>query len=416
MDRSSTRSRLTIIFLTIFIDLLGFGLVLPALPFYAESYGAAPFVIGLLSMSYSLMQFLFSPFWGRISDRVGRRPIILMSLAGSCVAFLVFGLAASLPLLFVARTIAGIFSSASLPTAQAYIADSTTPENRAKGMGLIGAAFGLGFIFGPALGGLLTRFGYGVPALVASGLAFCNFVWAYFALPESLHKDHRRITPSYLSPARLKETFGDSRLAFLLIIFFLHVFAFSNMESTFALFNEHRVGLDAFGVGALLAEVGIVAVIIQGLFTGKLTKRFGEINLTIAGIGLMSLGLFLTAFVTTLTQMIFVVPLYALGSSISSPAMNSLISRSAPAGKTGRNSGSSTGFRCAGPNTRPAVWYMVVSILLSVSTVSRRRICFVDLVDRRSSKITADDAATVGEDLMSGEQGLYRCRNSIQRE
>jgi multidrug resistance protein len=353
MDSAASRSRLTIIFVTIFIDLLGFGLVLPALPFYAESYGASPFTIGLLSMSYSLMQFLFSPLWGRVSDRVGRRPIILMSLAGSCVAFLVFGLAASLPLLFVARTIAGIFSSASLPAAQAYIADSTTPENRAKGMGLIGAAFGLGFIFGPALGGLLTRYGYGFPALVAAGMAGLNFAWAYFALPESLHADHRRIRPSYLSPARLRETFGDPRVAFLLVIFFLHVFAFSNMESTFALFGEHQIGLSAFGVGALLGEVGIIAAIVQGLLTGKLTKRFGEVNLTIAGIGLMSAGLFATTLVHTVAQMIAVVPLYALGSALSNPAMNSLISRSAPADKQGSTLGVAQGLGALGRTAGP---------------------------------------------------------------
>ncbi len=346
-------SPLSIIFITIFVDLLGFGLVIPALPFYAESYGASPVTIGLLSMSFSLMQFLFAPFWGRISDRVGRRPIILLSLAGSCGAFLIFGLAQSLSLLFVARILAGILSSASLPTAQAFIADSTTPENRAKGMGLIGAAFGLGFIFGPALGGLLTRFGYGTPALVASGLAGANFVWAYFSLPESLHEKHRRVTASYLSPSRLKETFGDGRMALLLAIFFLHVFAFSNMESTFALFGEHRIGLTAFGVGALLAEVGIIAAIVQGLMTGALTRKFGEVNLTIAGLGIMALGLFLTAVVTTLAQMIAVVPLCALGSALMNPAMSALISRTAPPEKQGATLGVAQGLGALGRTAGP---------------------------------------------------------------
>ncbi len=323
-----SRSPLTIIFITIFVDLLGFGLVLPALPFYAESYGASPITIGLLSMSYSLMQFIFSPMWGRISDRVGRRPILLMGLAGSCAAFLVFGLAQSLALLFVARTLAGILSSASLPTAQAFIADTTTPENRAKGMGLIGAAFGLGFIFGPALGGLLTKYGYGFPAIVAAILAGGNFVWAYFQLPESLHYTKRSINPHYLSPSHLKTVFANKRLAFLLIIFFLHVFAFSNMESTFALFGEHRIGLNAFGVGALLAEVGIIAAVIQGLLIGRLTKKFGEVNLAIAGIFIMCAGLFLTTLAHSVMAMVLVVPLYALGSALTNPTMSALISKS----------------------------------------------------------------------------------------
>ena len=181
-------AKLGILFLTIFIDLLGFGLIIPALPFYAESYGASYIVIGLLSASYSLMHFLFSPLWGRLSDRIGRRPVMLIGLAGSAVAFLMFGLAKSLFMLFAARLLSGILSSATLPTAQAYIADTTSVEDRAKGMGLIGAAFGLGFIFGPALGGVLTKYGYGFPALVASGLSTLNFIWAVWKLPETLTK------------------------------------------------------------------------------------------------------------------------------------------------------------------------------------------------------------------------------------
>ena len=342
------RSPLTIIFITIFIDLLGFGLVLPALPFYAESYGASPVMVGLLSMSYSLAQFIFSPLWGRLSDRVGRRPIILLGLAGSAIAFLIFGLAQSLALLFVARTLAGILSSASLPTAQAFIADTTTPENRAKGMGLIGAAFGLGFIFGPAMGGLLTKYGYGVPALVAAAMAGANWVWAYFALPESLHYSKRKVSPHYLSPSHLKEVLGNKRLAFLLTIFFLHVFAFSNMESTFALFSEHRIGMTAFGVGALLAEVGIIAAFVQGLMIGKLTKKFGEVNLAITGIFLMGVGLFVTTLAYTVFAMILVVPLYALGSALTNPTMSALISKSVNDTKQGMTMGVSQGLGALG--------------------------------------------------------------------
>ncbi len=348
MSSLRSRSPLTIIFITIFVDLLGFGLVLPALPFYAESYGATPFTIGLLSMSYSLMQFIFAPMWGRISDRVGRRPILLMGLAGSCVAFLIFGLAQSLAVLFVARTLAGILSSASLPTAQAFIADTTTPENRAKGMGLIGAAFGLGFIFGPALGGLLTKYGYGFPAIVAAVMAGGNFVWAYFQLPESLHHTKRSINPHYLAPSHLKEVFANKRLAFLLAIFFLHVFAFSNMESTFALFGEHRIGLQAFGVGALLAEVGIIAAFVQGLMIGKLTRKFGEVNLAIAGIFLMCAGLFLTTLAHSVLGMILVVPLYALGSALTNPTMSALISKSVTETRQGMTMGVMQGLGALG--------------------------------------------------------------------
>src|SRR5262245_353289 len=188
------RSPLAIIFLTVFIDLVGFGIVLPLLPYYAETYGASSFAVGLLQTSYSVMQFLFTPVWGRLSDRYGRRPMILMSLAGSFIGFLVFGLAGNLYVLFAARMVAGV-AGAIIPTANAYIADVTTAENRAKGMGRVGAAFGLGFILGPAVGGVLAPYGYDKPALVASALAGLNFVFAWFRLPESL-------TPEIRSRAR----------------------------------------------------------------------------------------------------------------------------------------------------------------------------------------------------------------------
>src|SRR5512144_2767985 len=185
------RSPLLIIFFTVFIDLVGFGIILPLLPYYAETYGASSLTVGLLSTSYSLMQFLFTPIWGRLSDRYGRRPLILLSLLGSCVGFLVFGLGHSLAVLFLARMIAGV-AGAIIPTTNAYIADVTTPENRAKGMGLVGAAFGLGFVLGPAIGGVLSPYGYDKPALFASAMAGMNFVFAYFCLPESLTPEVRR--------------------------------------------------------------------------------------------------------------------------------------------------------------------------------------------------------------------------------
>ncbi len=177
-------SPLVIVFVTVFIDLLGFGIIIPLLPFYAESFGASAFTIGLLGTSFSLMQFVFSPVWGRWSDKIGRKPIILLGLLGSGLSYVTLALAGSLVLLFVARIIGGI-AGANIPTAQAYIADITTPEDRARGMGLLGVAFGLGFIFGPAIGGLLSRISPETPMWCAAALCFANFVAAWFFLPES---------------------------------------------------------------------------------------------------------------------------------------------------------------------------------------------------------------------------------------
>lgn len=226
------RAKLGTVFLIVFIDLIGFGMVIPLLPLYAETFAPRPLTFGLLMASYSLMQFLFAPILGRLSDRVGRRPILLVSLAGAVGGYLLLGLASSLVLLFAARVVAGI-AGANISTAQAVIADITGPENRAKGMGVIGAAFGLGFILGPAFGGLLVPFGYGVPGFAAAFTSLVALAMTYFLLPETLD-------PSARSEAR-REPFNAERLwralrhpslGLCLIVFLLATTAFSAFEVT----------------------------------------------------------------------------------------------------------------------------------------------------------------------------------------
>src|SRR5687768_4426664 len=213
------RSPLLVIFITLFIDLLGFGIVIPVLPFYAEGtqFNATPRMVGLLFASYSVMQVISAPVLGRLSDKHGRRPVLLLSILGTGIGFLILGLANTLLLLFVGRIIDGI-SGGNISTAQAYVADVTTRENRAQGMGLIGAAFGLGFIFGPAIGGILSRWGISVPFYFAAALAFANAILLYFTLPETVTRDH----PARVSAARgrgwsqLVESLTQPRLGFVL--------------------------------------------------------------------------------------------------------------------------------------------------------------------------------------------------------
>ncbi len=316
---------LIIVFITVFIDLLGFGIIIPLLPFYAETFGATAFTVGLLATSFSLMQFIFAPIWGRVSDRVGRRPIILLGLLGSCLSYLGFGLASTLTALFAARIFAGI-AGANIPTAQAVVADLTTPENRAKGMGIIGAAFGLGFIFGPAIGGFLSRYGYGVPAYFASGLSLANFAAAWFLLPETLKPEHRAIERVGRMDA-LRTALARPHLPLLLVIGFLVVAAFSGFESTFALFAERAYGFHASSIGYFFAFVGIILVIVQGLLVGKVVKVIGEHHIVPASLAIVAIGLLMIPATQSVTALLVANGVMAVGMGFNNPALMSLISR-----------------------------------------------------------------------------------------
>lgn len=318
---------LFIIFFTVFIDLVGFGIILPLLPYYAESLGGSPLAVGLLSTSYSLMQFLFTPVWGRLSDRHGRRPLILVSLAGSCAGFLVFGLARNLTLLFAARIVSGI-AGAIIPTTQAYIADITTPENRARGMGLIGAAFGLGFIFGPAIGGLLSPYGYDKPGLLASAMAGANFLFALFMLPESLSENNRNVTRRWLIHFELlSDRSLRSSIGTLLLLFFVVTFAFSNMEATFGLLNAHRYELSARQTGYLFTYIGVLLGLVQGALVGRLVRHLGESLCVSIGIFSMVMGLTLMPFAPDIFSYCGIIALLAFGTGINNPCINSMLSR-----------------------------------------------------------------------------------------
>ncbi len=362
------RSPLVILFVTVFLDLLGFGIVIPFLAYYVESFGARASTVGLLMSTFSLAQFLFAPFWGRISDRVGRRPILLIGLAGSVVGYLLFGFAASLAWLFAARMIAGI-SGATIPTAQAYIADSTTPANRAKGMGLIGAAFGLGFILGPALGGILSDAAvplanalgegpfanllrhnpYALPSFAAAALAAINFVAAIFWLPESLSADLRtQANQKRLSRLESLRTGLTSEVGLYIAAFALFLTGHAMMESTATLLVAARLGIAQTpeahaglvrNIGWLFALIGLVSAIVQGGLVGRLSKQFGERTLLLCGLVCGALGLALTPLCSSWSALLPVFALISLGAGLASPTVNALISRSAPPDRQGATLG-----------------------------------------------------------------------------
>ncbi|HJS24082.1 MAG TPA: MFS transporter [Pyrinomonadaceae bacterium] len=330
------RSPLVVIFTTVFIDLVGFGIVIPVLPFYAEgtAFNATPRTVGLLFASYSIMQLIFSPVLGGLSDKLGRRPVLLLSIIGTGIGFLVLGFAKTIFMLFVGRILDGI-TGGNISTAQAYIADITTEENRAKGMGLIGAAFGLGFIFGPAIGGILSGWGIQVPFIFAAVLCFANAVLLYFTLPETVTPDH----PAKNSAARgrgLRQvmlSLKHPRLAFVLVIYFLFIVAFSIMTTSFSLYTMFRFGYDAQHTGYLFAYVGLIAVIIQGGLIGRLVKRFGELPLVIVGALCFAISLFAVPFVGPaaggLAALLVGGGVFSMGNSLATPALTSLASKSA---------------------------------------------------------------------------------------
>jgi multidrug resistance protein len=330
------RSPLIVIFTTVFIDLVGFGIVIPVLPFYAEGtvFNASPRIVGLLFASYSVMQLVFSPILGGLSDKYGRRPVLLLSIIGTGIGFLIIGAATTLWMLFLGRILDGI-TGGNISTAQAYIADVTTKENRAKGMGLIGAAFGLGFILGPAIGGILSRWGIHVPFFFAAGLCFANAVLLYFTLPETVTAGH----PARTQAARgrglgqLVESLKQPNLAFVLIIYFLFVVAFSIMTTSFSLYTMFRFGYDATHTGYLFAYVGIIAVVIQGGLIGRLVKQFGEIPLVIFGALCFAISLFAVPFVSPtfggLAGLLIGGGIFSMGNSLATPALTSLASRNA---------------------------------------------------------------------------------------
>jgi DHA1 family tetracycline resistance protein-like MFS transporter len=322
--------KLLTLFLIVFIDLLGFGVILPLLPFYAESFGASPTLIGLLVASYAAAQLIGAPVLGRISDRVGRKPVLLISLAGTFIGFLMLGFANSLVMLFASRIIDG-FTGGNISVAQAYITDITDESNRAKGLGLLGAAFGLGFIIGPALGGTLSVYGYALPAFVAAGLSLVSILGVLLFLPESLTAEARnafadRDRPKF-SLQNLWQAINRPRVGPILNVRFFYGLAFATFQTIFPLYAQVKLGLDARSTGFVLAYVGILVVFFQGFLVGWLAARFNEYRLIFLATLIMTVTLFAWAVApNTLAILIILAPM-AFAAGTLNTLLNSTLSK-----------------------------------------------------------------------------------------
>ena len=341
-------SRLLTIFVIVFVDLLGFSLILPLLPYYAETYGATPLVVGLLVASYAAAQLVGAPLLGRLSDRFGRRPVLLLSVTGTFIGFLLLGFAEPLGrllagwvapqavnavivgILFISRILDGL-TGGNITVAQAYITDVTDEQNRAKGLGLIGAAFGLGFIIGPAAGGALSQWGYNIPAFAAATVSFINLIAIFFLLPKSLTSERRELAmqnrrPPFTLKAML-QAMQRPKVGPLLHVRFFYGLAFATFQSIFALYAQ-SIGLTPQTTGYVLAYVGLLSVITQAGLIGMLTRRFRENWLIITGLWVMAGSLLAWAFTDQIWLLLVVMLPLALSGGVLNTVLQSAVTKS----------------------------------------------------------------------------------------
>ncbi len=319
------RSRLAVIFLTVLIDLIGFGIVLPILPYYAQRFGAEGLGFGALVGVFSLMQFLSTAFLGRLSDRVGRRPVLLATMMINAAGYTLFAFAGSYVALFVSRVVSG-FASGNISAAQAYIADSTGAADRSRGMGLIGAAFGLGFVVGPALGGVADHYiGHSAPGLVAAGLSLLNFFLAFRILPESLSPEHR-VRRGLLGLGHIGAAFSRPAIRPLALLWGTLHFAFAGYTVALPLFASSTLGWREHDLAMFFTLVGLVAAVVQGYLFGKLARRWGDRALVVLGSFGMTIGIAVVPFLGSSAQLYLWTVLLAFSYSVMMPAVNGLVS------------------------------------------------------------------------------------------
>ncbi len=334
---NKNKASLGIIFVTIFIDLMGFGILIPILPTFAsKELGISDFGIGSIVAVFSLMQFIFNPMLGKLSDKIGRRPVILVTQLLTAVSYLIFAFSNSFLLLFFSRMLAGLGGS-NIGVAQAYIADITTREERAKGMGIIGAAFGLGFVFGPIIGALLAKYGYHVAGLGSAFFTLSAFSFAFFRLPESLKgkKSDEKIKIKIFDFAFAKQILFSPSVGFLIMLFFLIIFSIANIYGTFAILGYKIYHFTDQQNGMLFGIVGLVGVIVQAGLIRSLSQKLSDKTILLIGIFFMMIGLGLIPYGGNFSGVAIVISIMAVGSGILQPIIPSMISKYSPEDQQG---------------------------------------------------------------------------------
>ena len=369
---------LFVLFVTILVNLIGFGIIIPLLPFYAQTFGASPLVIGFLFASFSIAQLIAAPLLGEWSDRWGRRPVLILSLIGTAVSFVMLATANSLTMLFAARIVDGL-SGGNITTARAYIADVSAPEERAKAYGFLGAAFGLGFIIGPALGGLFSQISYTAPIWVAAGVTVVATIMAWRWLPETNHRVH---AATGFSMKAVTDLLGRPYLRTLLSVDFIYWMSFAVTQTTLALFGAQRFGFGVAETGYTLAAFGVLGVVVQAGFVGPAVKRFGERNTLAFGLAIGAISAGGTALTHTLWVFVAMLVPGAIGMGLCNASLSAMISHSAAPGEQGRVQGAAGALESVGRAAGP-VWgngmlqafgegsaYMAAALLLAGAAVS----------------------------------------------
>ncbi len=326
---------LQILSFTLVVVMLGFGIIIPILPFYVEHFGGGGTAMGALMSAFSVAQFIFSPIWGSLSDRYGRKPILMVGILGNAISHLLFAFSTELWMLVASRALGGILSSATLPTAMAFISDSTSEKERGGGMGIVGAAMGIGMVLGPGLGGMMAGMSLQAPFYLAAALSMVSLLLVWVLLPESLAAEQRTTGKVKIQGPQIKEMISalTGPIGFLLILAFLHNFALTNFEGIYGFYAQKRYGYDEKTIGLILTVVGLVSAIVQGGLTGLVSKRFGDARVIKASLLASIFGFAAMIFPNTLPLVISAAGFFVLTNSMLRPGVSSLISKKADIGQ-----------------------------------------------------------------------------------
>ena len=368
---SSNRRNLAILFITLVVIMLGFGMIIPLLSFIIKDFGASGRDLGLLMAVFGTMQFIFSPIWGNLSDRYGRKPILMIGVLGNVITQLLFGLSTELWMLFAARALSGVLSSATLPTAMAYIGDSTSEEQRGGGMGMLGAAMGVGMVLGPGFGGWLAVDSLSTPFFVAAGLSMVVLVFIALALPESLPPSMRQSQDSKSVGPQFGQMWRAlfSPIGFLLFLAFLVSFGLTNFEAIFGLYALERFDYGPQQVGTILTVIGLIFAVVQGGLTGPLTKRWGEVLIIKASLLGSVVGFLIMLSANSFPTVLLTVGLFVLSNAMIRPAVSSLTSRRATIGQ-GAAMGLNNSFMSLGRIVGPIWAGFILDINLNLPYIS----------------------------------------------